>query len=68
MLVSNEPCLGCAWHPSSTMFAVTSQDGQVNVFDALTQEKLCQLVSSEVQSKKDDKYNMKGLKLTDTFF
>jgi hypothetical protein len=34
------------------MFAVTSQDGQVNVFDAKTQEKLCQLVSSEVQSKK----------------
>ncbi|SAM06335.1 hypothetical protein [Absidia glauca] len=47
--VSNEPCLGCAWHPSSTMFAVTSQDGQVNVFDAKTQEKLCQLVSSETR-------------------
>ncbi|ORZ06473.1 WD40-repeat-containing domain protein [Absidia repens] len=47
--VSSEACLGCAWHPSSTMFAVTSQDGQVNVYNAVTQEKLCQLVSSETR-------------------
>ncbi|KAI8078908.1 WD40-repeat-containing domain protein [Halteromyces radiatus] len=47
--VSNEPCLGCAWNSSSTMFAVTSQDGQVNVFDVVTQKKLCQLVSSETR-------------------
>ncbi|CAO3640712.1 unnamed protein product [Cunninghamella echinulata] len=47
--VSNEPCLGCAWHPTNLMFAVTSQDGQVNVFHAVTGEKLCQLISSETR-------------------
>ncbi|CAO3619820.1 unnamed protein product [Cunninghamella blakesleeana] len=47
--VSNEPCLGCAWHPSNLMYAVTSQDGQVNIFHAVTGEKLCQLMSSETR-------------------
>ncbi|KAI8394023.1 WD40-repeat-containing domain protein [Radiomyces spectabilis] len=43
---SSEPALSCAWNQSSEIFAVTSQDGFINVWN-IHGEKLCQLGSTE---------------------
>lgn len=47
-LVSEEPSLSCAWNQSSDMFAITSQDGFVNIYNIDSTTRLCQLGSAEV--------------------
>ncbi|KAG2190974.1 hypothetical protein INT46_006443 [Mucor plumbeus] len=50
--VSEEPSLSCAWNQSSDMFAITSQDGFVNIYNIDSTTRLCQLGSSEVRKTK----------------
>ncbi|KAI7894485.1 WD40-repeat-containing domain protein [Mucor mucedo] len=50
--VSNEPCISCAWNQSSDMFAVTSQDGFVSVFNIHSGLRLAQLGSFETRKAK----------------
>jgi WD40 repeat protein len=50
-IVSDEPSLSCAWNQSSEIFAVACQDGYVHVYDSVTEQKLCQLGSLEVNSR-----------------
>ncbi|KAI9255199.1 WD40-repeat-containing domain protein [Phascolomyces articulosus] len=49
---SEEPALSCAWNPSSEKYAVTSQDGNVSVWD-ITQnartEPICRIASTETR-------------------
>lgn len=47
-LVSEEPSLSCAWNQSSEMFAVTSQDGFVSIYNIHSVTRLCHLGSAEV--------------------
>lgn len=47
-LVSEEPSLSCAWNQSSEMFAVTSQDGFVSIYNIHSATRLCHLGSAEV--------------------
>ncbi|KAI8064662.1 WD40-repeat-containing domain protein [Gongronella butleri] len=49
-LVSDESCVGCAWNDAGSMFAVTSQNGQVNVYDGQSHTMLCQLSSTEASA------------------
>ncbi|KAI8092286.1 WD40-repeat-containing domain protein [Gilbertella persicaria] len=45
--VSEEPSLSCAWHPSSTLFAITSQDGYVSIYSIDSTQRLYHLGSTE---------------------
>lgn len=44
---SDEAALACAWNPSSELFAVTTQDGFVSVWDAQSLKRLARLGSAE---------------------
>ncbi|KAL7325857.1 hypothetical protein PS15p_208284 [Mucor circinelloides] len=50
--VSEEPSLSCAWNQSSEMFAVTSQDGFVSIYNIHSATKLCHLGSAETRKTK----------------
>ncbi|KAI7861183.1 WD40-repeat-containing domain protein [Circinella umbellata] len=49
---SEEPALSCAWNQSSEKFAVTSQDGNVSIWDITQQnnvEPICRIGSTETR-------------------
>ncbi|KAF7727500.1 hypothetical protein EC973_007478 [Apophysomyces ossiformis] len=50
MKASEEAAQCCGWNQSSEIFAVTSQDGYVNVWDIRHTQKLCQLGSAETRN------------------
>ncbi|KAI8137129.1 WD40-repeat-containing domain protein [Fennellomyces sp. T-0311] len=45
--VSTDAALACAWKPTSDIFAVSSQDGLVQVYDATTYKVIAKLSSTE---------------------
>ncbi|CEP08246.1 hypothetical protein [Parasitella parasitica] len=50
--VSEAPALSCAWNQSSDMFAITSQDGFVSIYNIHAVTRLCQIGSSETRKTK----------------
>ncbi|KAG0171438.1 hypothetical protein DFQ30_000944 [Apophysomyces sp. BC1015] len=50
VLASEESAQCCGWNQTSEIFAVTSQDGYVNVWDIRQAHKLCRLGSAETRS------------------
>ncbi|KAI8645929.1 WD40-repeat-containing domain protein, partial [Parasitella parasitica] len=50
--VSEAPTLSCAWNQSSDVFAITSQDGFVSIYNIYSATRLCRLGSSETRKTK----------------